>query len=93
MIELSGLVPDDDIEIKYTGLKEGEKFTEILSSTQEQLSPTGHEKLLLVHNTEIGNTDIEQIDELISKVRSFDSDQVRQGIREIVIDYSPDAGR
>ena len=30
MIELSGMVPDQDIKINYTGLKSGEKLTEIL---------------------------------------------------------------
>jgi FlaA1/EpsC-like NDP-sugar epimerase len=93
MIELSGLVPDDDIAIEYTGLKEGEKFTEILSSSDEQLAPTAHEKLLLVRNTELGKTELDQIDEFISNVRDLTPDEVRRGIRSIVEDYSPDAGR
>lgn len=36
MIELCGLRPDSDIQIEFTGLKPGEKLTEILMDTNEQ---------------------------------------------------------
>ena len=40
MIRLAGLEPDRDIEIKFTGLRNGEKLTEVLSDTDEPLVPT-----------------------------------------------------
>ncbi len=47
MIRLSGKVPGKDIEIKYVGLRPGEKLYEELFHEQEKLQPTGHEKILL----------------------------------------------
>jgi O-antigen biosynthesis protein WbqV len=40
MIRLAGLEPDRDIAIKFTGLRHGEKLTEVLSDTDEPLMPT-----------------------------------------------------
>ena len=39
MIELSGKVPDVDVRIEYTGLKKGEKITEILADEDERPEP------------------------------------------------------
>ncbi|HTJ64260.1 MAG TPA: nucleoside-diphosphate sugar epimerase/dehydratase [Alphaproteobacteria bacterium] len=40
MIRLAGLEPDRDIQIQFTGLRPGEKLTEILSDANEPLKPT-----------------------------------------------------
>jgi O-antigen biosynthesis protein WbqV len=40
MIRLAGLEPDRDIQIKFTGLRNGEKLTERLSDEDEPLLPT-----------------------------------------------------
>ena len=90
MIELSGMVPDRDIDIEYTGLKTGEKLTEILSSGEEQLSTTANEKIMLVRNTGAGSTNLDEIDEFISSVRNLTNEQVKEGIRRIVSDYKID---
>lgn len=47
MIRLSGKVPGQDIEIRYVGLRPGEKLYEELFHDQEQLLVTGYEKLRL----------------------------------------------
>jgi O-antigen biosynthesis protein WbqV len=39
MIELSGKSPDDEVEIRYIGLKPGEKLAETLSDDGEEVSP------------------------------------------------------
>jgi FlaA1/EpsC-like NDP-sugar epimerase len=47
MIRLSGLVPNIDIEIKYTGLRPGEKLYEELLSDAENTVSTHHDKILI----------------------------------------------
>ena len=59
MIRLSGLVPNIDIEIKYTGLRPGEKLYEELLSDAENTIPTHHEKILIA---KIRDEKIEELD-------------------------------
>jgi FlaA1/EpsC-like NDP-sugar epimerase len=60
MIRLSGLVPNVDIEIKYTGLRPGEKLYEELLSDAENTLPTHHEKILIA---KVRNESIADINE------------------------------
>ncbi|MCO5236438.1 MAG: polysaccharide biosynthesis protein [Chitinophagaceae bacterium] len=45
MIKLSGLAPDKDIKVVYTGLRPGEKLYEELLNEKEKTLPTHHEKI------------------------------------------------
>jgi len=45
MIHLAGLVPEEDIEIRFTGLRPGEKLFEEISMDSENMLPTYHEKI------------------------------------------------
>jgi FlaA1/EpsC-like NDP-sugar epimerase len=45
MIQLAGLIPGEDIEIRITGLRPGEKLFEELSLDGENMLPTYHEKI------------------------------------------------
>jgi FlaA1/EpsC-like NDP-sugar epimerase len=46
MIKLSGLEPEKDIDIIFTGLREGEKLYEELLNNQENTISTHHQKIL-----------------------------------------------
>ena len=46
MIQLSGFEPGKDIDIVFTGLREGEKLFEELLNDKENTIPTHHEKIL-----------------------------------------------
>lgn len=46
-IKLSGLRPNVDIHIKFTGMRPGEKMTEILESNDEKLVKTTHSKIFV----------------------------------------------
>ena len=46
MVQLSGLELDKDIQIKFTGLRPGEKLYEELLNDSENTIPTHHEKIL-----------------------------------------------
>ncbi|MBI1184880.1 NAD-dependent epimerase/dehydratase family protein [bacterium] len=47
MIRLSGLEPEKDIQIKFTGLRPGEKIREELLNNKENTLPTHHEKIMV----------------------------------------------
>jgi O-antigen biosynthesis protein WbqV len=47
MIRLAGLRPEQDIAIRFTGLRPGEKLFEELFHGKEQPAPTGYEGLLM----------------------------------------------
>lgn len=47
MIKLSGFVPYQDIDIRFTGLRPGEKLYEELLNDLENTLPTHHEKILV----------------------------------------------
>jgi FlaA1/EpsC-like NDP-sugar epimerase len=48
MIRLHGLVPGEDIEIKYTGIRPGEKLHEELAAENEALLPSQNERISVV---------------------------------------------
>ena len=47
MIELTGYRPGEDIEIKYTGLRSGEKLYEEVLSNNENTIPTENKKIMI----------------------------------------------
>ena len=47
MIRLSGLIPNQDIQIEFTGLRPGEKLYEELLNDLENTLPTHHEKIMI----------------------------------------------
>ncbi|MBX2966866.1 MAG: polysaccharide biosynthesis protein [Cyclobacteriaceae bacterium] len=63
MIRLSGLEPSKDIDIVFTGLREGEKLYEELLNQQENTLPTHHEKILIA---KVSEHDYSYINSMIS---------------------------
>ena len=47
MIQLSGMIPDHDIKIEYSGLRPGEKLYEELLNNEEEVMPTYHKKIMI----------------------------------------------
>lgn len=60
MIWLSGLEPGKDIEIIFTGLREGEKLFEELLNTKENTITTHHEKILIAKVQEYSYPEIDK---------------------------------
>ena len=55
MIKLSGLRYPEDIDIKITGLRPGEKLYEELLTNEENTIPTYHEKILIAKTQKVGS--------------------------------------
>jgi FlaA1/EpsC-like NDP-sugar epimerase len=51
LIALSGLDPERDIEIKFTGVRPGEKLFEELLNPETKVLPTPHEKIMVVQES------------------------------------------
>jgi FlaA1/EpsC-like NDP-sugar epimerase len=74
MIRLYGLVPGIDIDIKYTGLRPGEKLYEELLMDSENTLPTYHEKIMIakVRHNQLPNLQM-QFDILFELAKSEQS--------------------
>lgn len=74
MIKLSGLEPDDDIKIEYSGLRPGEKLYEELLNNAENTLQTYHEKILIAKTRTIEYASLSiQIDALIGPAKNQES--------------------
>lgn len=84
MIELAGLVPDEDIEIQYTGLRPGEKLYEELLATKENTLLTGNAKIYRAQVREYCYNDIctvmNPLIDLALKVDKMGTVQMMKGI-------------
>ena len=81
MIKLSGLEPNDDIKIIYTGLRPGEKLYEELLSDNTKTLPTSHEKIMISKDPSMH---FSEIDELTELVISYSKKEEKQEIVKVL---------
>ncbi|SMC54640.1 polysaccharide biosynthesis protein [Cellulophaga tyrosinoxydans] len=87
MIKLSGLKYPEDIDIKVTGLRPGEKLYEELLANGENTLPTYHKKIMISKVRELDYANIRSnINQLCVSNMFFDTDTVRL-MKEIVPEY------
>ena len=90
MILLSGLKPDEDIKIEFTGMRPGEKLYEELSTLLEDTAPTAHEKIrIYVGNGMPAGDMLAWLDCLREICETRDAGRLVVTLKEIVLDYSP----
>lgn len=87
MISLSGMELGKDIEIKFTGLRPGEKLYEELLANEENTLTTHHPKILIAKTRENNSTQLILIDELISLISSQNNDDLVSKMKEIVVEF------
>lgn len=91
MIVLSGLVPDQDIRIVYSGLRAGEKLYEELFEETELVEPTSHPKVhRVIKNAPCSSERIEQsIVHLEAALCRGDDETLIRRLQEAVPSYTP----
>ena len=77
-----------NVEIKYTGLREGEKLYEEVLSEMENTKPTFHEKIRIASVREYDYDEINaDIEELVEISKKFDNMATVKKMKEIVPEY------
>jgi len=99
LIRLSGKEPDRDIQIIFSGLREGEKLYEELISAGEDVKPTEHKKIMVLQpnssfcnrkDVKIFREEINhQLNSLFELAAQFDARGIKLKLQEIVPEYKP----
>jgi FlaA1/EpsC-like NDP-sugar epimerase len=88
MIRLSGLEPDEDIEIRFTGLRPGEKLFEELITDSEDILPTYHEKIKIFREATRSHTAMQRwLSELGIHIAGRDNNAVIRSLSEVIPEY------
>jgi FlaA1/EpsC-like NDP-sugar epimerase len=89
MIKLSGLEPDEDIKIEYSGLRPGEKLYEELLNNAENTLPTYHNKILIAKTRSLEYDQLNQkIEALITPAKNrTDVTLVVRAMKELVPEF------
>ncbi len=88
MILLSGLKPDKDIEIKYTGLRPGEKLHEELLNNNENTLPTHHDKIKIALTSDQDAAWVQQcMQELWDALMASDEGKMVSCLKKMIPEY------
>jgi FlaA1/EpsC-like NDP-sugar epimerase len=87
MIELSGFRVGEDIEIKFTGLKPGEKLFEELQHHTEEHVATDHPRIMrFVSNAMFSESGVQELEQRLYEI---DSNQLKAVLKRLVPEYTP----
>jgi FlaA1/EpsC-like NDP-sugar epimerase len=90
MIELSGLMPGEDIDIEYTGLRPGEKLFEELSYASENMTATAHPKIhRFLSQPESMQSVRERLEVLTRHLHDPDPNTMKRLLEIAVPEYTP----
>lgn len=87
LISLHNLIPNKDIKIEYTGIREGEKLVEEVLTAEEGVIPTSHEKIfkakmICQHNQE-------SIDDMVDEFKSLNGHTSKEDWKVLFKYYVP----
>jgi len=93
MIALSGYIVGEDIEIKFIGLKPGEKLYEEVQHLSEALQPTNHPRVMRFVAEGARADSIESIATALGSASSVsDPTEIKHTIQRFVPEYTPYLG-
>lgn len=87
MIKAEGLCPCKDIDIKFIGVRPGEKLVEELSYAWERLSPTAISGIRVAQPEFDPHTRMIAFDELLAAVNSRNGEWVKRSLRQMIPEY------
>jgi FlaA1/EpsC-like NDP-sugar epimerase len=89
LIQLSGYVPDEEIQIKFIGLRPGEKLFEELVGPEETADLSPVDKIMRVRSRDVpgGPEFMECIERLEQAAYACDSPRVLEGIGDLIPAY------
>lgn len=87
MINLSGLRYPEDIDIKITGLRPGEKLYEELLANGENTLPTYHKKILISKTRKINYRNLKSQIESLCITNRFQSDAIVLKMKALIPEY------
>ena len=91
LIRLSGKEPDVDVEMRFIGLRPGEKLYEELITQGEDVVPTDHRQIMVLTGDACAWEDISgSIDELGRAAEQCDGEAIRAALRQAVPEYAPE---
>ena len=92
LILLSGLRPDEDIKIVFTGIRPGEKLYEELAHLDEETRPTFHQKIKIFANHGLPeHGTLERVEKLRGLCADRNLSDIVLELKDLVIDYNPSA--
>jgi FlaA1/EpsC-like NDP-sugar epimerase len=89
LIELSGLKPDIDIEIKIIGLRPGEKMFEELQHTREEYSPTNNNRIFRFTGPVLDYAQLSPILKEIDSLILKENEACKKGVQKLIPEYNP----
>lgn len=88
MIYLSGFNYPNEIDIKITGLRPGEKLYEELLANDENTTKTYHDKILIAKTEKLDNTKLkEKINELSNNYTHLSNNEIVLQMKELIPEY------
>jgi FlaA1/EpsC-like NDP-sugar epimerase len=88
MIRLAGFTPDEDILIKHTGLRAGEKLFEEINTDSEDMMPTYHDKIKIFRASSPTSLSlVSWLDQLEILVSAGNTDEVKSHLLKLVPEY------
>jgi FlaA1/EpsC-like NDP-sugar epimerase len=88
MIYLSGLKYPDEMDIKITGLRPGEKLYEELLANDENTTKTYHDKILIAKTEKIDTTKLkEKMNELSNNYSHLSNNEIVLQMKELIPEY------
>lgn len=87
LITLSGMSPEEDVEIKFIGLRPGEKISEELLTQKEDLSSTKYEKIFIACSDNLNREEIEK--SLANLEKLSKKEDIIKALKSIITNYKP----